>query len=645
MNFGGRAKSLLALSLILTLITFVSGLNSLAATSPEEPGSAKGVIVEEVVPQSRFNVTVSTDKTRYAIGELMHITVRSEKSGYLTLYDIQPNGKVNLLFPNYYRSDQRIEANKTFQIPAPQDFFRFRVGPPKGRDVLWAIVSNKPGTFPIEKATEGSPFPQVSEDPDKFAKSVKGVTVEQKKGWGAGYSVFYIGQPLGGHINVKSSPPGASIYLNGSYRGKSPMTIYDLKAGSYKLGLKMEGFQNWTRTIQIQAGSTQRVNANLTPLAPTINSVSVTPTPSVEGQQVQFKAQASDPGQDQLTYNWQIAGANYTGPSLGVTFNDDAQISWNLTVTDGDGGTTQTSGTHTVEVKEPTKTTAYITVPNEGKVMKTLYGVMGFQTIIRDLKTPHGLACSESGHLYVAETGANRIKRFDQGGGGEALIAELKESPLSLTFGPRGNLFFTTKKGNIWKLGQNGSLGKIVPKESLVKGIQVVNGNTFPGEESPYDLAFLKKGKFAGDMIVSLDAPNYGQVVRLPAPNFNQVKPFINTYVTATDDGGTRRMNLRTPTGLAVSRKGEVFVGEFAQSASRILRYSSGGRFIEVFTRNVSRPNGLEIDWHERLYATTASFAEGEAVSGTLRRYVVSSGRQTSPISRFGCWGIAICEE
>ena len=812
-----RAKFTFIMVMLVGVSLVFTGLTGLAAANEDKGARAKGVIVEEVVPESQFNVKVSTDKTRYKFGEIMHINVRSDQAGYLTLYDIQPDGKVNILYPNRFHQEQKIQANKTYKIPAPSDDFRLKIGPPRGRDILWAVVSSQPGVFPLEKATKDAPFPQVSKDAGEFAQNVKGVTVEQKKAWGAGYSVFYIGKPLGGHIHLETVPKKASIYLNGSYRGKTPMTIYDLKPGNYQVKLTKQGYQNWTTNVQVQSGMTQKISKSLVPVPknPTINSVGVTPSPSSEGQQVRFSAQASvpgggpltytwniagakytgksvgltfndnrnvnwtlqvtsgsggvattsgthvvnnvpptinsvgispqpsteaqkvsfsasasDPGKDSLTYSWTIAGMNYSGPNVSLTFNDNAQVNWSLKVTDddggvartsgthvvenvpptissvgvtpspstegqqvnfsasatdpgqdsltytwtiagtqytgsnfaltfnddrklnwtlqvsdGDGGVATTSGTHVVETKEPTTTNVYVTVPNEGKVMKAMYNVLGFRTIVRNLDSPHGIACSPSGRLYVAENESNTITSFSQNGGQKSTVRELSESPLSLTFGPNGDLFFTTDQGNIWRLGQKGQLEKIVPQEITVKGVTPAEGKTFSGDKSPYDIEFLTRGKYAGDMIVSLTTsyPNYGKVVRLPAPNFDRVLPFINSFQKTNANGAVTQEKLRRPTGLAVSRNGDVLVSSFEASERYILRYASNGDFLGIFTKNISRPNGLEIDWHQRLYATTASFTGDKAVSGSLRRYRLSGG-QMSVITRFGAWGIAICE-
>ena len=100
---------------------------------------------------------------------------------------------------------------------------------------------------------------------------------------------------------------------------------------------------------------------------PTIDNVSITPSPSDEGEEVTFEATASDPGDDPLTYNWTIDGTDYNDQNpVNVTFNDDKIIDWSLEVTDGDGGSATNSGTHTVKNVKPTVNLTGGSAVNEG---------------------------------------------------------------------------------------------------------------------------------------------------------------------------------------------------------------------------------------------------------------------------------------
>ncbi|HUU76231.1 MAG TPA: PEGA domain-containing protein [Methanoregulaceae archaeon] len=54
-----------------------------------------------------------------------------------------------------------------------------------------------------------------------------------------------------GSLQVKTSPGGADVYINGVYRGSSDTTVGNLAAGKHFVQLKLAGYQDWTYTIEI----------------------------------------------------------------------------------------------------------------------------------------------------------------------------------------------------------------------------------------------------------------------------------------------------------------------------------------------------------------------------------------------------------
>jgi hypothetical protein len=92
--------------------------------------------------------------------------------------------------------------------------------------------------------------------------------------------------PTTGDLDVSSSPSGASVYLNGGYKGETstsgPLYITGLSPGTYTTVLKKVGYQDYTTTVQIVAGTTAQVSAVLQPASasPTIASADIFSQPS-----------------------------------------------------------------------------------------------------------------------------------------------------------------------------------------------------------------------------------------------------------------------------------------------------------------------------------------------------------------------------
>lgn len=74
---------------------------------------------------------------------------------------------------------------------------------------------------------------------------------------------FAITSDAVGSIDLESSPSGASIYLDGTLKGTTPLVIDDLEVGSYKLIIKKDGYTDWTRTVKITNGGTTSYDAVL----------------------------------------------------------------------------------------------------------------------------------------------------------------------------------------------------------------------------------------------------------------------------------------------------------------------------------------------------------------------------------------------
>jgi hypothetical protein len=95
-----------------------------------------------------------------------------------------------------------------------------------------------------------------------------------------------VSSPTTGDLDVSSTPTGASVYLNGDYQGETrssgPLYITSLVPGTYTVILKKSGYQDYTTTAKIVAGTTAQVAAVLQPASakPTTASAEIYSQPS-----------------------------------------------------------------------------------------------------------------------------------------------------------------------------------------------------------------------------------------------------------------------------------------------------------------------------------------------------------------------------
>jgi hypothetical protein len=94
-------------------------------------------------PASMVRVEVDRQDRTYKVGEQMKVKVVSEQDGYLYLFNVDPEGEIECLFPNSFQTQNQIKANQEVEIGTGNTFV-LRIGAPVGKDLIKAIVTKEP---------------------------------------------------------------------------------------------------------------------------------------------------------------------------------------------------------------------------------------------------------------------------------------------------------------------------------------------------------------------------------------------------------------------------------------------------------------------------------------------------------------------
>ncbi len=78
-----------------------------------------------------------------------------------------------------------------------------------------------------------------------------------------------------GSIQANSTPPGARVAIDGSYKGTTPFSISDVPAGPHTVRFSLDGYVEREQPVDVRAGQTATLSANLTPVTPTRSGVPV----------------------------------------------------------------------------------------------------------------------------------------------------------------------------------------------------------------------------------------------------------------------------------------------------------------------------------------------------------------------------------
>ncbi len=125
-----------------------------------------------------FNVEVKVDKPVYRVGEFIYITARATQECFLTVYDISTLGEVTQIFPNRFASDNKIQGNTFYRLPAESDKFDFEVtGPPGTERVRVVCTKQNVNLFKEQQLKSESSktqvFPEISNKQAPFEQDLE----------------------------------------------------------------------------------------------------------------------------------------------------------------------------------------------------------------------------------------------------------------------------------------------------------------------------------------------------------------------------------------------------------------------------------------------------------------------------------------
>jgi len=126
----------------------------------------------------------------------------------------------------------------------------------------------------------------------------------------------------GGTISVATFPKGAAVYLNGEYRGTSPVKMTEIPPGDYLVNISMAGYNPESFNLEIFSGSIREISVNLeresavpTPVRtlPGVGSIAVDSNPGGAAVLLDGKAAGTTPasGRAALVINT-VPGGEHT---------------------------------------------------------------------------------------------------------------------------------------------------------------------------------------------------------------------------------------------------------------------------------------------------------------------------------------------
>jgi len=89
-------------------------------------------------------------------------------------------------------------------------------------------------------------------------------------------------------VSIQSIPLDSEVWLNGQFKGKTPLRIAKIKPGSYVVVIRREGYDQYRQSVKLVAGNPLRINASLSAHTGGISVIKNPPTAKVilDGEEV-----------------------------------------------------------------------------------------------------------------------------------------------------------------------------------------------------------------------------------------------------------------------------------------------------------------------------------------------------------------------
>jgi len=237
--------------------------------------SPQGIIVNPSPGDLAVKVWVNKDPHRtgravYQIGEPIRISVTVNHDAYVYLFNVNSDGTVNLILPNAYDRNNFLRAEEVRTYPPDKARYRFTISGPEGESYVLALASLRP--LPLSGLADVRTG-RVNVRGLQALSSKLSVVVEPlpNNEWATDALRYYVGRqappppPATGTLQVSSTPSGAKVYVDGSLRGQTPLTL-SLAPGFHDVELRMAGYEPYRARVQVKSGQTTRVSARLVPV-------------------------------------------------------------------------------------------------------------------------------------------------------------------------------------------------------------------------------------------------------------------------------------------------------------------------------------------------------------------------------------------
>ena len=72
-----------------------------------------------------------------------------------------------------------------------------------------------------------------------------------------------VASPSLAEVSIQSDPSGSEVWLNGTFKGRTPLQLSKITPGTHHIDIRQEGYETYLRDIHLEAGKNQRITAQM----------------------------------------------------------------------------------------------------------------------------------------------------------------------------------------------------------------------------------------------------------------------------------------------------------------------------------------------------------------------------------------------
>lgn len=195
--------------------------------------------------------TDQDDGSNYTEGDELTIYFSASRDCYVTIFDLDTRGNINLIFPETPDGPNFIEGGTLYELPAPSEDYVYTVSGPPGDEYLQMVASTQPYEVPdwqapISVYDDYWPF-DYNDDTDQFIFNVvsKYFPVEDVAYDQVSFYVapkYYYKRTYSdcdgdcGTVYI-DYPQGCEVYVDGIYWGAAPLWIPSIYLGRHRVSV------------------------------------------------------------------------------------------------------------------------------------------------------------------------------------------------------------------------------------------------------------------------------------------------------------------------------------------------------------------------------------------------------------------------